>query len=247
MPRPIKCRRVCCLPKCTSFVPTHSQSGSTETNCPIILSVDEYETIRIINYEGKNQEYCATQMEVSRTTVTAIYMTAREKIAKSLVEGRTLFIQGGNFKECPIACCCRNNPSFSNKEVHMKLAITYKDGSVFQHFGHTEFFKIYTIEQGQIVSSEIVPTNGSGHGALADFLQNLGVTSLICGGIGGGAKEALAEKNIVIYGGVTGNADEKATDLLAGKLVFNPDVMCSHHDHEHEEGHTCGNHSCESR
>lgn len=126
----------------------------------------------------------------------------------------------------------------------MKLAITYKDGSVFQHFGHTEFFKVYTIEQGQIISSEIVPTNGSGHGALADFLQNLGVTSLICGGIGGGAKDALAEKNIIIYGGVTGNADEKANDLLAGKLVFNPDVMCSHHDHEHSEGHTCGNHSC---
>lgn len=125
----------------------------------------------------------------------------------------------------------------------MKLAVTYKDGQVFQHFGHTELFKIYEIKDGKIESSSVVSTNGQGHGALAGFLKEQGVTSLICGGIGGGAKNALADADILVYGGVSGNVDEVANALLAGTLVFNPNVTCSHHSHD--EGHSCGSgHSC---
>ena len=75
----------------------------------------------------------------------------------------------------------------------MKIAVTYENGEVFQHFGHTEQFKIYEIEDGKIISQEITDTNGSGHGALAGFLKERSVDALICGGIGGGAKAALAE------------------------------------------------------
>lgn len=125
----------------------------------------------------------------------------------------------------------------------MKLAITYNNGDIFQHFGHTEFFKIYEIQDGKILNSEVVSTNGQGHGALAGFLKEYGVTSLICGGIGGGAKNALADAEILVYGGVSGNADEAAKALLEGTLQFNPNVTCSHHSHE--DGHSCSSgHSC---
>ena len=127
----------------------------------------------------------------------------------------------------------------------MKIAVTYADGLIFQHFGHTQQFKIYEVENGSIISSEVVDTNGSGHGALAGLLAALKVDVLICGGIGGGAQMALAEAGIALYGGCNGAADAAVTELLAGTLRFNPNVRCDHHDH-HGEGHTCGDHGCGS-
>lgn len=129
----------------------------------------------------------------------------------------------------------------------MKIAVTYENGEVFQHFGHTKQFKVYEAEDGKIVSSEIVDTNGKGHGALAGVLQDIHADVLICGGIGGGAKQALAEAGIELYGGVSGNPDQAASDFVAGKLSFNPDVMCNHHgehhgDHGHGGSGGCGSH-----
>ena len=89
----------------------------------------------------------------------------------------------------------------------MKIAVTYDNGEVFQHFGHTEQFKVYEVEDGKIVSSEVIDTNGSGHGALAGFLNQCGAQVLICGGIGGGARNALAEAGIQLYPGACGDAD----------------------------------------
>lgn len=129
----------------------------------------------------------------------------------------------------------------------MKIAVTYQDGQIFQHFGHSEFFKIYDIENKDIVKTEVVSTNGSGHGALAQFLQDCGVDTLICGGIGGGAQMALAQAGIRLYGGVTGEADAAVTALLNNKLSYDPTVKCDHHEHEHGgAGHTCGEHGCGS-
>ena len=127
----------------------------------------------------------------------------------------------------------------------MRVAVTYENGEIFQHFGHTEQFKIYDVENGKIISSEVVDTNGSGHGALAGLLNLMKVDALICGGIGGGAQMALAEAGIRLYGGVSGSADAAAQALAEGKLTFNPNVHCDHHDH-HGEGHTCGSHGCGS-
>ncbi len=119
----------------------------------------------------------------------------------------------------------------------MKVAVTYENGQVFQHFGHTEMFKVYEIEDNRIIKENVVSTNGQGHGALAGFLLGLGVDTLICGGIGGGAQNALAGAGIRLYGGVTGDADEAVKALLSGSLAFNPDARCEHH---HEGGHDCG-------
>ena len=127
----------------------------------------------------------------------------------------------------------------------MKIAVTYENGQIFQHFGHTKAFKIYTVEDNKVVSADVVDTNGSGHGALAGMLRILGVDTLICGGIGGGAQTALKDAGIALYGGVSGDADTSVEEYLAGTLMFNPNVKCSHHDHEHGEGgHTCGSHGC---
>ena len=127
----------------------------------------------------------------------------------------------------------------------MKIAVTYENGEIFQHFGHSEQFKVYQVEDGKVVSAQVMGTNGSGHGALAGLLQTIGVDTLICGGIGGGAQMALADAGIRLYGGVSGSADEAVNALLSGSLAYNPDVRCSHHDHEHGgEGHSCGNQGC---
>ncbi|MBE6856810.1 MAG: dinitrogenase iron-molybdenum cofactor biosynthesis protein [Ruminococcus sp.] len=128
----------------------------------------------------------------------------------------------------------------------MRIAVTYENGQIFQHFGHTAEFKLYDIADGKIEGEQVVSTNGSGHGALAGFLTANGVEVLICGGIGGGAQNALAQAGIKLFGGVIGSADAAVNEFLNGTLGFNPDVKCSHHDHEHGEGHTCGNHSCGS-
>ncbi|MCF0146236.1 MAG: dinitrogenase iron-molybdenum cofactor biosynthesis protein [Eubacterium sp.] len=126
----------------------------------------------------------------------------------------------------------------------MRIAVTYDNGEIFQHFGHTESFKVYDVEDNKIVAEQVVDTNGQGHGALAGFLFGGKVDVLICGGIGRGAQIALAEAGIKLYGGVSGNADEAVAAFLAGNLGYDPDVRCSHHDHG--EGHTCGNHGCGS-
>ena len=124
----------------------------------------------------------------------------------------------------------------------MIIAVPYQNGEIFQHFGHTEAFKLYGVQDGAIVTTQIAETGGSGHGALAGFLREKGVTDLICGGIGGGARTALAQAGIRLYPGVTGEADKAAEALLAGELAYDPETTCAHHDHG--EGHRCGEHSC---
>lgn len=127
----------------------------------------------------------------------------------------------------------------------MRIAVTYENGNIFQHFGHTEQFKVYDVEEGKIIKTEVIDTNGSGHGALAGLLSAVKADVLICGGIGGGAQMALAQEGIQLFGGVSGDADEAVTALLAGSLAFNPNVRCNHHDHEHGDGaHACGEHGC---
>lgn len=129
----------------------------------------------------------------------------------------------------------------------MRIAVTYENGNIFQHFGHTSQFKVYDVEDGKIIDAKVVDTNGQGHGALATLLYDLQVNVLICGGIGGGAQMALANAGIQLFGGVSGSADDAVQALLDNALIYNPDVRCSHHDHEHHgEGHTCGSHGCGS-
>lgn len=120
----------------------------------------------------------------------------------------------------------------------MKIAIPYEYGQVFQHFGRSAQFKIYDAENGLILSSEVVSTNGQGHGALVGFLVQHQVNVVLCGGIGAGAQAALAQAGIQLFGGISGSADAAAADYLAGRLVFDPNAHCNHHAHEAE--HACG-------
>ena len=129
----------------------------------------------------------------------------------------------------------------------MKIAVTYENGKVFQHFGKTESFKIYEVEDNQIVSSDVISSNGSGHGALAGLLAEQGIDVLICGGIGGGAQAALADAGIELCAGAQGDTDQAVEAYLKGELVSSG-VNCDHHGEghscgHHEEGHSCGD-SC---
>ena len=130
----------------------------------------------------------------------------------------------------------------------MKIAVTYENGQIFQHFGHTKYFKIYEIENGTVQSAAVIPTLGSGHGALAGFLLASGVGTLICGGIGSGARAALDNAGIKLYGGVSGDCDTAVNAFISGNLKYDPDVKCDHHDHgDHDCGsHGCGSHDCGS-
>ena len=255
MPRPKKCRRVCDYPQTLTFLPEDHKNREQV----VILTVDEYETIRLIDKEGLSQEQCGDFMQVARTTVQQIYASARKKLADVLVDGLPLRIEGGDYQLCSgdsQGCGCTNcykqkfNQLYEKpKGEHiMRIAVTYENGEIFQHFGHTEQFKVYDVENGKIMSAEVVDTNGSGHGALAGVLSALHVDALICGGIGGGAQAALAAAGIQLYGGVSGDADQAAEALAAGTLAYNPNVMCSHHGEHHHEGdcgsHGCGHHSC---
>ena len=251
MPRHQRCRRICGFPVCKSFTPENCEAVNTVT-----LTLDEYEVARLVDYEKQTHEQCAAQMDISRTTVTEIYETARYKIADSIVNGKRLLISGGNYRLCDgtdTGCCkkrcerrqeCRAHCAWPEEEKRMNMkvvAVSYENGEVFQHFGHTEQFKISEIENGTVVNSGVVSAIGSGHGALAEYLKDYHVDTLLCGGIGGGAQTALAQAGIELFGGIKGNADEAVNAWIAGSLMYDPEIHCDHHDHE---GHGCGEHVC---
>ena len=127
----------------------------------------------------------------------------------------------------------------------MLIAVAYENGEVFQHFGHSRFFKLYRTKDGRIENTGLLPVGESGHSALAGRLAQSGAEALICGGIGGGAKAALAERGIRLYGGVSGSADDAVKALLCGSLSYDPEAVCSHHGEHHGDGHDCSSHSCE--
>jgi len=124
----------------------------------------------------------------------------------------------------------------------MRIAVTYENGNIFQHFGHTEQFKLYDVQDGEIVGSQIVSADGFGHGALAGFLKMAGADMLICGGIGMGAQAALENAGIKLFGGVSGDADKAVQAFLSGQLEYDPDAHCDH-PHEHHQG-GCGHDHC---
>lgn len=243
MARPCKQRRICALPCCERFGP---QNGN-RFRLPVEMTVDEFEAVRLIDLENMTQEQCARQMNVARSTAQAIYDSARAKLAECLVNGRELRIRGGDYVLCDgLAPGCRHarqaDQANDEEERSMKkIAVTYENGEIFQHFGHTAQFKVYTVAEGRVAGAEVIGTEGSGHGALAGMLQKLGVDTLICGGIGGGARQALDAAGIRVFGGAAGSADEAVDALLQGSLTYDPAARCEHHDHGE---HSCGEHTC---
>ena len=124
----------------------------------------------------------------------------------------------------------------------MKIAVTYdpSTGLIGQHCGHSEFIKLYNVSDKEIIGDVVLPTEGHGHGAMAGFLSSMNVDMVICGGIGGGAKQALASQGIALLCGVVGGADAAVKAFLTNTLVHNPNYVCQHHG----EGHSCSDHDC---
>ncbi len=233
MARPVRCRRIERLPVYRSFSPDDIVAGES-----VRMTVDEYEALRLLDDEGLTQEVCASRMNIARTTVTAIYNSARRKVADALVRGKRLLITGGCCEFAPVEI---RQTIMEKGSIAMRIAVTYENGEIFQHFGHTAQFKLYDVEDGKIVGEQVVDTNGSGHGALAGFLQAAKVDALICGGIGMGAQMALADAGIRLYAGVQGSADAAAKALAEGALEFDPNARCDHHEHH---GGDCGHEHC---
>ena len=247
MPRPVRKRIIYQKPDCTFFA---AEGAETET---VQLTLDELEALRLMDEVGLDQTGCAQRMHVGRSTFQNILNGARKKVAGALVHGRNIEIYGGQVEvsdDAELGCCQyalrtldRVGGISQREEKEMKLAVTYnpENGEIFQHFGRTEEFKVYDVENNEIKASTIVSTNGQGHGALIGVLEELKIDTLICGGIGGGAQMGVASMGIKLYGGVQGKADDAVKALLEGRLEQNSNANCNHH---HDEGHNCSHSSC---
>ena len=160
MPRPIKCRKVCHFPNVLEFLP----ADDTDKKTPIVLTVDEYETIRLLNKKGYSQEQCAVSMQIARTTVQRIYEIARKKIADALIDGHLLRIEGGDFRICDGQS---GNCSFGGcykQEIYKKyaeekgegivrIAVTYENGQIFQQDRKSTRLNSSHIEESRMPSS----------------------------------------------------------------------------------------------
>ena len=213
-----KLRRVGIIPEYRGFTPDGLASGDA-----IDMTIDELEVLRLCDLEGLNQEAVAQQMGIARATVAAICSRAHRKVADALVNGRALVIEGGNITYSPIATTTAAWPA---KEVGtMRVATTYDNGNIFMHFGRSEEFKIYDIQDGKVLNEQVVGTGGTGHGALAGLLANGGIT---------------------VYAGAQGSCDACVEALIAGTLAQNGEATCDCHGHDHEHihehGESCGCH-----
>lgn len=226
MPRPTKCRRVCHFPQTLEFCPVQGAEGKN----PVIVTVDEYEAIRLIDKECLSQKQCAAHMQVSRTTVQQIYANARKKLAIALVDSRPIRIDGGDYQlcdgrdpDCGFSACSaqqfRQQYQMPKGKGTTRVAVPFEQGGIFQHFGRSLHFKFYDIADKRILFSGIVDTDGQGHGVvLAGLLNALDVDVLLCSGIGPGAQAALAAAGIRLYSGLSGSADAAVENWMAGSL-----------------------------
>ncbi|MCR4766279.1 MAG: DUF134 domain-containing protein [Bacteroidaceae bacterium] len=199
-------------------------------NC-IELLFDEYEVVRLLDYEGCQQAEAAEQMKISRPTLTRIYMEARKKISTALVEGRQLKITGGN-KDFSTYQSNKINVVIMNQ----KIAIPTCDGALWPHFGKAPQVTIVTIEEGKVLETEVLDAPPHEHGAMPRFIAAHGCTAVLCGGLGGGAVTLLNQLGIEVHAGAPAiPIDELLTQYLGGTIVYG-DGSCHHHcdGHHHE-------------
>jgi len=237
------------LPENKTFTPGNNADGY------VTLTIDAIEALRLCDLEELDQEQAASMMGVSRGTLQRILYRAHKATAEALIAGKGIHITGGNYRVNQYACknikCHRCNFADEKKnqqlltkiksnleDTIMKIAITTEGNQIFQHFGSCPLFTLIEIESNKIVKRQLIDASGSGHSALAGFLQSNDVNLLICGGIGVGARNALAAANIALISGSKGDIDTAITAYLAGTLKDQPAGMCNHH---HEgANHQCG-------
>ena len=234
MPRNPKCRKICLTPSCRIFQGASGQAA-------VELRLDELEALRLVDLEEFDQAKAAQHMEISRGTLQRLLYAAHRRVALALTTGRSIAIaENGNAVPAPgcrsfSTCrfCCRSSETAAKLKTQgetMIIAVTCENDNVFQHFGHTPSFALFTVEENRLTGRTDLPTGESGHGALAGLLKEHNVDVLICGGIGGGAQQALAECGIKLVGGVRGDVTEAVGH------------SCGGHGHHHGEGRSCGGH-----
>jgi predicted DNA-binding protein (UPF0251 family)/predicted Fe-Mo cluster-binding NifX family protein len=224
--RPEKVRTIGMVPEFVGFSPEGVAAPDSDA---LVLTQDELEVIRLVDLEGLDQAEAASRMGIARATVAGICQRAHRTIADALVNGRRLEVAGGNVRYAPAKIPDPVAWPMRRKETDVRIAATYDNGEIFPHFGRTEQFKIYDVEDGKVVSSQVVGSNGVGHGALAGLLASGGVDVLICGGIGGGAINALSQAGIQVYAGASGSTDAAVEALLSGNLPQVGDATCGGH------------------
>ena len=240
MPRPRKLRNVCSMPKSCSFGPLDLRSIEI-----INMTVDEYETIRLIDLEGLTQEECSKQMNVARTTVQGIYIDARKKLADSLVNGKRIIIGGGEYRlcgglqgGCGRGChreeCIKNNVKENDK---MKIAIPAdecsKNSKVCMSYGRTSFFAVYdteTKEYSFLDNSAAASQGGAGIKASQMLIDN-GVTVVITERLGQNAADVLNIGKVKIMQAIAGDIETNVNDYLADKLGELTNIHAGFHMH----------------
>ena len=239
MPRPIRLKTIRVMPQALTFAASEAQN--LEDKPSITLNLEEWECLRLVDYQGIDQEEAAKSLDVSRQLLQMLLRSARQKVARALVEVLPLCIRDGHYKYTDNVGELK-----INRSEEMKIAVTCFQDAVFAHFGRTPEFAIYLVEDGKIVKEERLAAPAEGHGALAGFLKTQNVNTLICGGIGGGAINALRAAGIKVFTGASGKVREQAESLLAGQLPQLGDANCDHsgHEHDHDHGHEagCGQH-----
>ena len=225
MPRPKKCRKVCHFPRALAFLPAES----TDEKNAIVLTVDEYESLRLIDREGLSQELCGEHMQIARTTVQLIYTAARKKLADALVEGRALLIDGGDYRLCQgdgsfqgCSQCFKRGlleqyPRPSGADT-LRVAVAMEQDTVARHFACAEEFRLYDIRAGKLVACHTVDAGSDDYAVIIGVLGALETDALICGAMGDGARAALDGNSVRLYANVSGDADLAVEHLLAGTL-----------------------------
>ncbi len=220
MPRPICERHVCCSPAAAVFKPAGIPASDLEDT---VLGLDEFEALKLADYDGLYQEAAAMRMGVSRQTFGRILESAHRKIAATLIEGRALKIGGG--------AVVRASEDAQGVPI-MKIAVPARDGNVDGHFGHCAYFSVFTVEDGRITAEDKVesPEACGCKSGIAGELARSGVTKLIAGNIGAGAVHVLGSYGIEVMRGASGGTREVVESYLAGK-TFETGANCAE-DHE---------------
>lgn len=197
----------------------------------VSLRFDEFEAIRLLDYEGMQQAEAAAIMNISRPTLTRIYTSARSAIAEALIEGKPIHITGGN-----VDFESYQQLKIDVKIMNQKIAIPTADGKLFVHFGKAPQVTIVTVEEGKITSTEVLEAPEHEHGSMPRFIATHGCTDVICGGLGAGAIANLNKLSIQVHKGAPAiEIGELMTQYLNGSIVYGdgacPSGGCTHHHH----------------
>ena len=227
MPRPKKCRKVCCLPDNDGFVPVRGGEELT----PIVLNVDEYEAIRLIDREGFSQEQCGEYMRIARTTVQQIYAAARKKLADALVEGLPLRIEGGDFQLCDgnedyCGCggCRRHRRGCVQQNImedrKMRIAIPLDENKqdVCIVLARAPYFLFWEDGKDTILENPAAQAHGGAGIQAAQFLVDNGVNVLITVRCGQNAADVFKAAGMKIYKSANKAAADDLTAFEDGKL-----------------------------